>query len=78
MKSPVDHNNLSLTFFCYVNWFDETRQWTPLQTRPSRQILLFLPNNSLAVLKLQTEFLWRTPKAASNFLSFAGLFASNN
>ena len=55
MKSPVELNNLFSKFFCYhlvccITWLDTTLG--DLQTRPLRQILLFLRNICLAVLKI--------------------------
>ena len=49
MKSPVELSSLFLKLFCYITWFDQTRHWAPLRTRPLRQILLFLRNNSLPI-----------------------------
>ena len=43
----------------YITWLDFTLD--DLQTRPSRQILLFLRNNSLAVWKLQTDIFKQPP-----------------
>ena len=53
MKSPVELNCLFSKFFCYITWLDAILD--DLQTRPLRQILLFLRNKSLAVKKLQTD-----------------------
>ena len=59
MKSPVELNSLLSIFFfvislgCYISWLDATLG--DLQTRPLRQILLFLRNSTLTVWKLQTE-----------------------
>ena len=47
MRTLVELNSLLLIFFCYITWFDETRHWRPCKTKPSRQILLLLRNNSL-------------------------------
>ena len=59
MKSPVELNNLFSKFFCYVTWFlilPDYATLDGLQTKPLRQILLFLRNNSLAVYKLQIVY----------------------
>ena len=47
MKTPVELNSLLSKFFCYITWLDATMD--DLQTRPLRQTLLFLWNNSLTV-----------------------------
>ena len=49
-RSPVELNSLLSKIFCYINLDD-------LETRPLRQVLLFLRNNSLVVQKLQTVIL---------------------
>ena len=53
MKSPVELNSLFSKFFCYITWFvispDQTQHWTTCKRGLYVKILLFLPNNSLAV-----------------------------
>ena len=54
MKNPVEMNSLFYYITCsfYIAWLHAALD--DLQTRPLRQILLFLGNDSLAVLKLKS------------------------
>ena len=60
MKTPVELNSFLSKSFYYITWL--LYHWLnaimdDLQTRPLRQILLFLWNNSLTFWKLQTVML---------------------
>ena len=52
MESPVELNSLLSKFFCYIIWllYQLIRVTLDnLQTRPLRQIVLFLRNNILTI-----------------------------